>query len=78
MCEGVYKPVETYFQSTRSMVLGVLGVALCVSGCSGYLQSGEFYCTSKYLGESLGCDVGFVTKRGQNVHAIVTLTTRYI
>ena len=26
--------------------LGVLGVALCVSGCSGYLQSGEFYCTS--------------------------------
>ena len=72
MCEGVYKPVETYFQSTRSTVLGVLGVALCVSGCSGYLQSGEFYCTS------LGCDVGFVTKRGQNVHAIVTLTTRYI
>ena len=46
MCEGVYKPVETYFQSTRSMVLGVLGVALCVSGCSRYLQSGEFYCTS--------------------------------
>ena len=42
MCEGVYKPVETCFQSTRSMVLGVLGVALCVSGCSGYLQSGEF------------------------------------
>ena len=39
MCEGVYKPVEIYFQSTRSMVLGVLGVALCVSGYSGYLQS---------------------------------------
>ena len=46
VCEGFYKPVETCFQSTRSMVLGVLGVALCVSGCSGYLQSGEFYCTS--------------------------------
>ena len=45
VCEGVYKPVETYIQSTRSMVLGVLGVALCVSGSSGYLQSGEFYCT---------------------------------
>ena len=43
-CEGVYKPVETYFQSTRTMVLGVLGVALCVSGW--YLHSGEFYCTS--------------------------------
>ena len=30
-------------------VLGVLGDALCASGCSGYLQSGEFcviYCTS--------------------------------
>ena len=46
MCEGVYKPVETYFQSKRSMVLGVLGVALYVSGYGGYLQSGEFYCTS--------------------------------
>ena len=46
MCEGVYKPVETYFRSTRSMVLGVLGVALCVSRCSGCLQSEEFYCTS--------------------------------
>ena len=32
------------------MVLGVLGVALCVSGCSGYLQSGEFYvCESVYV-----------------------------
>ena len=30
VCEGVYKPVETYIQSTRSMVLGVLGVALCL------------------------------------------------
>ena len=31
-------------------VLEVLGYALCTSGCSGYLQSGEFwvilYCTS--------------------------------
>ena len=42
MCEGVYKPVETYIQSTRSMVLRVFGDALCVSGCGGYLQSGEF------------------------------------
>ena len=45
MYEGVYKPVETYIQSTRSMVLGVLGVALCVSGCSGCLQSGEHIAT---------------------------------
>ena len=31
------------------------------------------YCTSLYLGESLGCDVGFVPKRGGwTVHAIVT------
>ena len=42
MCEGVYKPVETCFQSTRSMVLGVLGDALCVSGCGGYLGLGSF------------------------------------
>ena len=42
MCEGVYKPVETYFQSTRSMVLGVLGVALCVSGYGGIYSLGSF------------------------------------
>ena len=31
-----------YVLSIRSTVVGVLGDALCVSGCSGYLQSGEF------------------------------------
>ena len=36
-------------QSTASTVLGVPGDALCISGWSGHLQSGEFwviYCTS--------------------------------
>ena len=39
LCVRVSITCGECFQCTRSTVLGVLGVALCVSGCSGYLQS---------------------------------------